>query len=1416
MGKSKKLKDLVKNVQFFVKKCREKNKKLLSMSSLDEKDEEQNSGIFTDDKANANKSYRENSTENISKGSSESKFDMHTKLGSLYSRDLRRTQTQGNFHSLFDYLDKTNCNKIIKLKADGGKNGVEKSEENVFKGLPTKDEEQLQGEKSDISSVESKKEKSKDKKMEDVKNEIMEYDLHLLNIYKKLERGSKNGKLFGKNGTKKSKKNTKMKTKIKTKTKKKTKTKTLRTYDSEILNIKNEFNLTRGTSHGKGKTMKLASGGNEDQDMDKEEMARKSITLNGRKSRGLKKKSHEQLIEIKNSFSGNSVKFDSRCSSLAHGEETFSKYLQIGSSKKASDDFYFFQGLSNRLNKRSNTSSYDIGCMYMNNAASTKSSKELGKKRHPREVTTLLNSSKSLHRFKFLNDNKKNIEYYKKMIDSLEGTVAKSKKRSKNKINSATTSGTSSIDSIIKIINCLLHDYVPKLIDRYEYYMNTLDDRNKLLKQKIKESLDFGDIQYEEIRELKSQVMQKNHENKKLSDKVELLKDKLTYINELELKNAEYLDEIVLMRNRVTYLEKLIEENDQSKESHELRKMRRNLKNIYDRMRTEMRHMHTLKSKYFKRYKRRKFSINKWMRLKAKISKQDLCFFTSDEGVNSTITILTSKEGEKCTTSELVEKDTHTEGEEEKKKKDDESSEKKKDTQKQYADKNVDTSDMQNIVTSTDGVNCNVLCMHTQEAIKLKKSKVKTKNKKINTILSNYTFMELLMREKKMEAEKRNNRSNNIYTLIPSESYPYYHYFYSNVLSASKVSGNADKYIKMFPSYDEKRFKFVSPDRVTLSQENYLSLCDKLKECFYETYFHQCTNEPCNSGNINSVLLNEDDPDIFEKSLLHSCDVSPDQERENRKKEKPGNDYYVGDQSQMMMRPNKWRSLFWSEGVSKSDDSSIYSRRNIGKNKCYKLPFDCCVRLNKMLIRKMKCSPWGYNNLTENERSNSSNKKHSARKKSNISNNSSSEKNDKFKMTKIVRKNNLFLHKDSKFRSKNKYYYSQIGSMNGGVIGKIIQSVKGGNGNHRTEKENEKFCWKLCKNGEFPTDEMHLVCDNHIDNGQEHTNAESVKEGNTNNLYIPKEYIMEKCNRNVEVERKNIIKDKLCRNIYEKERIDNFKRFLNIYNLHFERDKDKQLVEKFENEQNYSTSNIVKYEKKLFACVGGEGTDKKYTEGNKCNDNTASCKNEQWLTNDNPNGANKENSNHSNHSSVYQINNYYNYCSVSPHYRVCRSNEVYNASNNLVIDVRGKRTRAGSTCNGINVGTNGMNFGTNGVNSGTKCNNFDTRGNNCVVKNTEQADSCNIPNCNKRVRIVSKMSQNKNISPEQWNPHLHRVQEDFSYTHHDDFFQNKIIAKDSETLRYKNSFNQCFDINTKNFETINKYLHGHVLYTWDV
>lgn len=40
MGKSNHLSDLVKNVQFFVTTCREKNKKLMSMSSLDLSDDE--------------------------------------------------------------------------------------------------------------------------------------------------------------------------------------------------------------------------------------------------------------------------------------------------------------------------------------------------------------------------------------------------------------------------------------------------------------------------------------------------------------------------------------------------------------------------------------------------------------------------------------------------------------------------------------------------------------------------------------------------------------------------------------------------------------------------------------------------------------------------------------------------------------------------------------------------------------------------------------------------------------------------------------------------------------------------------------------------------------------------------------------------------------------------------------------------------------------------------------------------------------------------------------------------------------------------------------------------------------------------------------------------------------------------------
>ncbi|CAA9986552.1 conserved Plasmodium protein, unknown function [Plasmodium knowlesi strain H] len=1337
MGKSRKLKNLVKNVQFFVKKCREKNKKLLSLSSLEEKDEMLNSGIFTDEKTDGSKSFKENSAENISKMSSESKYEItHEDFATAHGRHLRRSQTQGNLHTLSDYFDRRIGKKMVKFGNDGSKRKLVGG--SMDEGVPLNDEEEVRTEKSYTSSVGTKKKKqSKDRRMEEMKNEILECDLHLLSIYKKLEKGSKSGRVVRRSGTKKGGGKGSGTLNMKAQT--------IKTYNSEVMSIKKELSLRRSTTHGKRKTRKSGRGrGDEEKDRGGSGGGKiKGESSKEHTSRGVKKRAHEEHIQIKHSFSGGDApRFDSKSSVLTR-EETFSKYHQISSSKNTFDNFYFFQeGLANRLNKKQNTSSFDIGCMYMNPAISTRSSKDLGPKGSKEEgvttrtatsvlaataTSTFLSSSKSFRRFKFLSDNKKNIEYYKQMIDNLEGTVEKSKKRSNKSSETTTTNGISSIDSIIKIINCLLHDYVPKLIDRYEYYMNTLDDRNKLLKKKIRESLDFGDLQYEEIRELKSQVMQKNQENKKLNDTIEMLKDKLSYVNEMELKNAEYLDEIMLMRNRVTYLERLIEENDQSKESHELRKMRHNLRRLYNKMKTEMRHMKTLKSRSFNRNKRGKFSIRRWIRLEEKMNEHEASMFSLDQ--------------QRVATSEL-----------------NQSAEKKKEEPKQYADKSVDTSDMQSVVKPVDVVSGDAQCAQTEEGEKVKKSKVRTKNKKINTIVSNRTFLELLRREESMATVGRNSKlgRGNIMnqsdrnsrmsrsslclgsdrcTRIPMESYPYYHYFYSNMLATSD-SRPVVSTSRIWPlTQVEKEPNGFFPPKMTLSDENYLSLCSQLKECIYQNYFEECAAEPF------------DGEQPLEK-IPQWCDASLDQAIQNGKNwtiTKGGNRGTQNDQplvSNQMVRAPEWKSPLWKD-TPRSDDASTQSISR-GKNKCYKMiPFDCCRNLNRILTGEMNCSSlvWGCNGASYNQSSGALDRKRTGRKRSTISSNSSWERKDKLKMTRVVRKNHPFLRNDT-VRSKNKhrYYYHRIGRAANGEDGSEgetnqMANCTRGNDHHKEEKQNEHTCFDVSEGGD------------------------------TYELHIP-----QKWNKGIDLGRKILMDGDSYRSTYDKERMDNFKKFLAIYNSHFEGDQKGNFIGSFKKEQRGPTFEKGMFDQAVQAQVGGKEEDHTYTTGvQTIKIKGVSTRNRGGDTIDcTTGGTNKE------HSNTYQISSHYNRCRVHPLYISRHSNEVQN--------IRSKDcdTRRGAL--DVKMG-NATPF----------------------VANTS-----NWPGA---LTVVSGREENGG-GPSHWiNPPLHR---DMAYLTHippGHLPQNGIESKGNETIRYHNSLNQFFDINTKDFEAINKYLHGHVLYT---
>ncbi|EUD65211.1 hypothetical protein C922_04340 [Plasmodium inui San Antonio 1] len=1404
MGKSRKLKNLVNNVKFFVKKCREKNNKLISLSSLDEKDETVNLGIFTDEKTSGSKSFKENSDENISKVSSESNCDItHADFATAYGSQLRRAQTQGNMHSLSDYFDRRIGKKIVKLGNDGGKRKVIGG--SMDRGVSLNDEEEVRTEKSDTRNVEIKKKKQcKDRRMEEMRNEIMECDLHLLSIYKKLEKGLKSGRPVRRSGTKKGG--------GKSSGIVNGKAHTMKTYNSEGMSIKKELSLRRGTTHGKGKTRKGGRGkGDEAKDRGGSGGGkRKGESPKEDPNIGVKMKANEERIKIRYSFSGDIPRFDSKSSFLTR-EETFSKYHQISSSKNTFENFHFFQeGLANRLNKKQNTSSFDIGCMYLNPAISTKSSRDLGPNRLKEEgvttttsttamasmgptstgptttaAATFLSSSRSFRRFKFLSDNKKNIEYYKQMIERLEGTVEKSKKKSNKSSNkgsnkgsstrgsAATTNGISSVDSIIKIINCLLHDYVPKLIDRYEYYLNTLDDRNKLLKQKIRESLDFGDLQYEEIRELKSEVMRKNQEKKKLNDTIEMLKDKLSYVNELELKNAEYLDEIMLMRNRVTYLERLIEENDQSKESHELRKMRHNLRRLYNRMKTEMRHMKKLKSRSFKRHQRGKFSIKRWIRLEEKMSELQARTFSLDQqGAASTSERNQSPESQKK-------------------------------EPKQYADKSVDTSDMQDVAKPVDVVSSGAECVQMEEAGKVKKRKVRTKDKKINTIVSNRTFLELLRREERMAAAgrdgtvgrndtlgrgnimNRSGRSNRISwsslpfgsercTPIPKESYPYYHYFYSNMLATSEGRPVVSRNPIWPPTQVEKEPNGIVPPRGIISDENYLSLCSQLKECIYKTYFEECGSDPWDGGGQSL------------ERTPQRCDASPDRGKQNGENRGTQIGQNGGTQigqnrdtqngqnrdtqngqnrdtqnepplcrSQMGGSP-EWKSPFW-KGTPPSDDASTYSISR-GKKKCYNLPFDCCRNFNRMLTGEMNCSPllWGCNEAAYRQDSSVSSRKRTPRKRSTASSDSSWERKDKLKMTRVVRKNHPFLPKDTiRSKCKHRYYYHRVGGgANGeGLEGETDQMLSciRGNDHHIEEQQNEHTCLEVPEGDD--TYEFHST---------------------------------DKRNKGVDFGGKILMDGEPYGSIYDKERVDNFKKFLAIYNAHFEGDKKGSFIGFSKKEESVPTYETTMWDEAVQVEVRGKEEEDIYKAIDTMAVNRVSGRQRGGASIDCIiGGTNKRHS--SAYHRDYQINRQYNSCRVNPLYSSRHSNEVHNVSSNLAIGTGSSRGGHGS-------------------------NHCDTSWGALHVKTGNTPFAANSSNWPGALTVINRDTNGS--GPSHWsNPLIHRGLAHLTPILPPRHFPpNGVPSRANETIRYHNSLNQFLDINTKDFEAINRYLHGHVVY----
>ncbi|SBT86287.1 conserved Plasmodium protein, unknown function [Plasmodium malariae] len=1408
MRKSKKLNSLVKSVQFFVKKCREQNQKLLTMSSLDETNDAYASESFADAKIYFDKSCKAHSVANSSKGSSDSKYGMYRKCANTRSNKLRRAHTQGSFHNLCDYQDNEDGKKFTGVKKGGEEMGIKMGGE-ISQNIGNKmgdeigDETEAIGITDQIAKMTgveaSKEDKSKDTKMDniktdDIKNEMIAYDLHLLNLYKKLESSSKNSKLIKKNKIKK--------------------TKTLRTCNSEVLRIKNELYLRRN-NHNKEKT-KIS---NNNKIKDKMKNKVKNKMKDKKKKKKMVNNNSEEKNELTQNISLDSQKLKSKSSFLTPSEN-FSKYHNIDYSKKKTlDGLYFFQeGLSNRLNKKSNTSSYDIGCMYMNNYASAKSSKELTKKKKSNDIILLKNSStKSFRRFKFLNDNKKNIEYYKNMIENLEGAVGSTSSRYKKKNN------TSSIDSIIKIINCLLHDYVPKLIDRYEYYMNTLDDRNKLLKQKMKESLDFGDIQYEEIRELKAQLIQKNNENKKLNETIDILKDKMLYINELELKNAEYLDEIMLMKSRVTYLEKILEENDQSKESQELRKMRRNLRKIYKNMKKEMKYITTLKSKYVNKYKKRKFYINKWIHLREKMEDREIPTYEDAEEDAELLIMDTLRSGSKCASREKVD----DEGGENKGRLQVSTAEQEEladgvktlekcanECAEKYADKCVGTSEIYTVLEMDDQENSELLFLKEQKVSNYKRKKVTTKDKKINTILSNYTFVEL------MKKEERSNRKayHNICTLIPKESYPYYHYFYSNVLLQHK-SNRSNRRNRHFPIRCDEGCKYIAPEKAVIENETYLSLCRKLKECFYEQYFYKCDGETsgdgccgrhCSYDNVvdDNGYFNHDGNTLstynkfFQSNKM--CDILPDQARKTHywkyMNKEDGSFCMVEHKNGDSKRDNEKYNNRYSNMYNNGDNNA-----DTRKNKYRKLPFDCCYKVDRILSGKINCSLWGSETICgDGKDSTSCKKENGARKKSNISNNSSLIN----KKSRTSKRNNLFSNRDTpkcncnrscsrNCRCKYKYYYRvcpEAGAHehNNNKIendnsNSILAGILSGNRNKHTYhnsmtigNKNDRECDG--KNGTEVSTHKSYYCyykkmdancvNNRNDNNNRTTNVDTAaRENKTSANIICDEHKSSVSKKNIlmkEGGEKDIFLTSACNN----ERVNNFKKFLTLCSFHFVKNK--------------STKNL----NNIFDHPEGERVQLNNVTYNK--DAQTQLKNKHGEDHPNNNNIIRSNNTRNNYN-VCQVNNYYNCYNVHPSYSVHNANDNYNVHNNLIIpdSYLGNRDNTGYE-------------------------HFHNL-------NTSIADKA----IKKKIKVNSELIirgnyPNENIITDEWSKHISHMRAPYIQSK-EPFYKgcNEYTTSDAlcpyiKTLRYHNSFNQYLDIDTQKFDAINRYLRDHFLYTQDV
>lgn len=621
---------LIKNVKRFVKKCREKNQELLKFNHLHPIEDAEHSNINVWEHSVFERYLKQNSSFFSDKSIDDKKADGYIKFESTVVRDVEDLNSEekllhvaidessqelkiedgnheGNEETIQGNLDHEDnhvehsmftTNSLTKkesLSTEGEEHALSKNG-SIIMSHTTKNitEEMVLGSKASSNESEDASVKTKMKALDTLRSEMMEEDLELLRMYNKLERSSQTlmlakGKKQGKKKVLHAKPITKKTSEVQVIKKKKSK----KLKKVPILNLK--------TNKSVNFSEQLQKRGSKNVKMIKRSSSNTAVSQASlRLSTG--KKDTKPMMSKSNSSS----------------KKLSSDSLSKTPSKKGSDRIIsFHEGLKNRLQKNTETnSSYNIGCMYIKNEMSesewntfrkygkTKSSKHFKNQEH---VNTLINKKNSSGLF---NESGR----------SMEGTLRRPKLR-KQKCES----------DVIAIINGLLKDYVPKLIARYDSCIQNMNKENVVLKKKIRESLDFGDLQYEEIRELKMQVVHLNNKNKKMNDIITTLREKISNVEELDAKNMEYLDEIMILKNKISFLERVIEENDHTKKGIELKQMRHSVRTMYNNLRNQMKYMQVLKKKYKRRNKKKKFCFKKYMELE----EYQTQFNLSDDSIES-------------------------------------------------------------------------------------------------------------------------------------------------------------------------------------------------------------------------------------------------------------------------------------------------------------------------------------------------------------------------------------------------------------------------------------------------------------------------------------------------------------------------------------------------------------------------------------------------------------------------------------------------------------------------------------------------------------------------------------------------------------------------------------------------------------